>query len=85
MFARTSTLDPSHCPLDPRRLDRRNHPALNALQVHLVLGHPEGIRILRQRADDQVRVGARETVQHLVELRVHAASLPLVLGRPEVS
>ena len=36
-FARTSTIDTPHCPLDPCRLDRRNHPALDALQVHLVL------------------------------------------------
>ena len=35
-FARTSTIDTPHCPLDPCRLDRRNHPALDALQVHLV-------------------------------------------------
>jgi hypothetical protein len=52
-FARTSTIDTPHCPLDPCRLDRRNHPALDALQVHLVLSHPGGIRTLRQRAGDR--------------------------------
>ena len=45
-FARTSTIDTPHCPLDPCRLDRRNHPALDALQVHLVLSHPLRVSIL---------------------------------------
>ena len=45
-FTRTSTIDTPHCPPDPCRLDRRNHPALGALQVHLVLSHPGGIRTL---------------------------------------
>ena len=50
-FARTSTIDTPHCPLDPCRLDRRNHPALDALQVHLVLF----LRVSILSADDFFR------------------------------
>jgi hypothetical protein len=38
-----STIDTPQSPLDPYRLNCRNHPALNALQWHPVLSHPEGV------------------------------------------
>ena len=43
LFARMSTIHTPRSPLDPYRLNCRNHPALNALQWHPVLSHPEGV------------------------------------------
>ena len=43
LFAPMSTIHTPRSPLDPYRLNCRNHPALNALQWHPVLSHPEGV------------------------------------------
>ena len=62
---RTSIVDTPHCPLDPRRLDRRSQSGLDALQMHLVLSHPGGIRIPRHfwRSHILMRKGVTWAVQ----------------------